>query len=467
MATRSISSSRFLISRDTQKSLSFNGSSDYAAAPITPDSSGLNIGFWIFIKEGWTTGVFDRIFDYLSGGNTGTRCLLNGTRRSIDFDCGNGTLLSCQIPTGAIPVGQWVHVIFSNISGQSVAYVNNILSKSTVATYSAPAGQSFTIARISASAASYGNILLKNFTYYNGSAWTSNQRSDLYYKNIIPSGAIQWSMNDVATDQNGANALTLTGTSYSTNVPNHMIARSAATSRFLVRDMGKSIFCKGSYGNPRVKPTDDTVNTIGTTSTYSLSVFVKLFKKTVSGAAPGVDNHCIVSLDFDYASNKGYVLEISNTGAFDIFYGNTENRGADGKFPFGKWVHLAMVVSGTSIFCYVNGVLVDTRTIGRVADAGLTQRMFFAETASSTNRGVLGYVDELWVRKDYVLSLAEIQNICFRGVYPSSPSLFYKCDVTSGNLTDESANANTGLVQDTSHLKVNQTDVFLKNRSAV
>jgi len=65
-----------------------------------------------------------------------------------------------------------------------------------------------------------GKIIIKNFTFQNTStAWTQAQINQLYYSNTLPSGSLQWSMNNTNLDINGANGITLTGTSYVTNVP--------------------------------------------------------------------------------------------------------------------------------------------------------------------------------------------------------------------------------------------------------
>jgi len=49
--------------------------------------------------------------------------------------------------------------------------------------------------------------------------WTADQVADLYYKNIVPTGATFWSLNNTNLDANGGNALTLQNTSYSTDNP--------------------------------------------------------------------------------------------------------------------------------------------------------------------------------------------------------------------------------------------------------
>jgi hypothetical protein len=73
---------------------------------------------------------------------------------------------------------------------------------------------------------------MKNITFQNTTTpWTTTQINDLYYRNIIPSGAQQWNMNNTLNDTTGANPLTATGTSYSTDVPSQFITRSVAGTR--------------------------------------------------------------------------------------------------------------------------------------------------------------------------------------------------------------------------------------------
>ena len=330
--------------------------------------------------------------------------------------------------------------------------------------------RSLTIGRRSSSSVQFAQVVFKDFVFQNTSIpWTQAQINNLYYRREIPSGANVWYKfdNSVEDSTGNGNTGTLTGGTYTTNVPSQFTARSLAGSRFLVRNMGKSLFCKGSFGNPRVRLTDESINQINTTSSYSFACFAKLFYKSIAGAAPGNDNHTFVALDFDFGTNKGYVIQFTNNFRFQIFYGNLSANSVITSIPiWDKWNHFAFTISGTSLRVYINGSLIDTVTISRVANAGLTRKKLFAEDSSGACRGLYGFVDDIYIKKDYVLSQQEIRDMCFRNKYPTADVLF-RCNDTSGLVTDSSGNSNNGTIEDTNYCLRNQSDVFITSRSSV
>lgn len=224
MAPRTSVSNRFVVATSTQKSLSFNGTSDLATSPITPSASGFGFMMWLYVPA-FVNGVFGRVVDWVSG-SIGTRVLINGTSRCITFDTGNGSLQSTHV-IGSGLSGRWFHYACSfNGVATNKSWQNGIqLTQNSGRSFAQPAGETFTFARSSASAANFGKYLIKNFCSVN-TALTTAMVENHMYKNIIPNGGINYSMNNVAADQNGQNSLTLTGTAYSTNIPPHMGVRS-------------------------------------------------------------------------------------------------------------------------------------------------------------------------------------------------------------------------------------------------
>lgn len=226
---RSAVQNKFLISTSQQKSLSFNSTSSYATVPIVPSTSGFNFSVWLRIKS---LANAMRIFDFQDGGPAKGFTLVYETAvpNKISLKINDGSDKTATSPI--FQVGRWFNLVgtykaASNSDFQ--LYLNTVVGtrSGTLGTMLAPA-QTLTLARRATGSSNFSGVDIKNFTFQNTTTpWTQQQITDLYWRNMIPSGATQWSMNNVATDQDGGNALTLTGTSYSTDVPGHMTPRTA------------------------------------------------------------------------------------------------------------------------------------------------------------------------------------------------------------------------------------------------
>lgn len=218
MSTRSTAGTRFLLPTSTQKSLYFDGTA-YAAMPITPDhSNGFSFSVW------WKPNVTTQDHGIVNWESTFDRNGFsfrqnNGGAIAIVGSNASGTVFILTSSTTVQPNKWYFLTVTYNSSKQVKVYLNasQILSGSGTITSNV---NSLRIGSRAFSASMTALGFMKNFTFQNVStAWTTTQITDLYYRNTIPSGAKQWSMNDVATDQNGENGLTLTNTSYSTTVP--------------------------------------------------------------------------------------------------------------------------------------------------------------------------------------------------------------------------------------------------------
>ena len=128
---------------------------------------------------------------------------------------------------GSIFAGKWYLLVFTYVPNSAKIYINNVLNiNDTSVAMTAPSNKLLTLSRFSVAPSGYLAMDMARLTMQNTTTpWTTTQINNLYYYNTIPSGAYQWSMNNTANDQNGTNALTLTGTSYSTDVPPNIIAR--------------------------------------------------------------------------------------------------------------------------------------------------------------------------------------------------------------------------------------------------
>lgn len=229
--SRSAATNRFLLPTSAQKSLSFNGTSDAATASVAPDVTGFNYSFWVYrARGGVANGERFLSWEY----NTPTDGFALGwssNSLAIGFNIfNNGSTVVGIVTTQTFPQGRWYFITVTYKVNEAKLYVDGVLlNTDTVCTMREPTvAQTLTFGKRSYTGISYLLGKIKNLTFQNATTpWTTQQISDLYYRNVIPTGAKQYSMNDVDTDQNGANALTLTGTSYSTIVPDHMNIRSS------------------------------------------------------------------------------------------------------------------------------------------------------------------------------------------------------------------------------------------------
>lgn len=222
---RSSAPGRFLV-RNESKSISFDGSTSYATIPIQIPETSFNIAFWAYIPL--FNSSFGRLFDYTDASSYGTRTVLNtAANRFINFDCGNGSFSGVGTGSGHYGPGKWVHLMFIHSSSNTNSiYANNILVNTSASTYKAPVSQTFTLGRKSFASTNFAKFIMRDFVYKPGTVLTSNERLDLYAKNILPSGTTCYiTFDNSAVDLTGnGNDATLTNTSYVSFVP--MISRS-------------------------------------------------------------------------------------------------------------------------------------------------------------------------------------------------------------------------------------------------
>lgn len=227
--TRSATNSRFYVPSSAQKSLETNGSPAYATVPVTPATTGWCLGVWL---NSLTLGanLNEKVIAYTNNGNGGFHLyqlkntgryffqLFNVTTNDVNASPGNNT---------TIP-GIFQFLVLTYAPNSFKMYLNNVLvATDTSCQMTAPnVSQVLTLGKASYGLSLFSQVQFKNFTFQNTpTPWTTDQISDLYYKNKIPTGALQWAMNNVATDQNGENALTLNSATYQNNVPPHLQAR--------------------------------------------------------------------------------------------------------------------------------------------------------------------------------------------------------------------------------------------------
>lgn len=221
--TRTAATNRFLDVGTSETSLSFNGTSDFATVPVTPSTSGFSVGFWLKVNKyasnacpiSWLDS-FTNGFRLFSDSNTTSR---------MNIQIQNGGATGQNVFLSTIEKPQWWHFTYTFDGTINKFYINAVSAGQVSRTIGNNISTGLTIGKLSGGTG-FLNCIEKNLTFQNtATPWTLAQIQDLMYRNIIPSGAQQWSMNNTLNDTTGANPLTATGTSYSSDVPSQFNAR--------------------------------------------------------------------------------------------------------------------------------------------------------------------------------------------------------------------------------------------------
>lgn len=232
MATRSVSTSRFVGIGASEKGLSFNGTSDLLTCPVVPLATGFNLGFWIFKVDQASTS--QKYFDSTNPQDRNGFCVQtdNGNNFYIYFCNASGVTFGATL--SKLPVGSWRHFVFTFDGTTSKGYLDSVLFATSGAQSMTNSAGTFTIARKSAAGGNWAKAIYKDIVFQNtATAWTQAQINALYYQRAIPSGANVWYKfdNNVNDSSGNGNTGTLTGGSYVTNVPSQFTKRSTAGTR--------------------------------------------------------------------------------------------------------------------------------------------------------------------------------------------------------------------------------------------
>ena len=218
-STRLAATNRFLLAGSAQKSLTLNGSSDLATIPITPDITGFSAGFWMNSSRLTTNNK--SMLNYQTAAAQDGFTIRNATPNTFQVLVYNNSTLEANITSNFFTKG-WHYITLTFKVNEASLYVDGVLqaSKDTSCAMTAPTAQTLTLGRLSFNNSGHIGADYYRLTFQNSTTpWTLAQIVDLFYRNVIPTGASQYTLNNVATDTNGLNALTLTGTTYTSNAP--------------------------------------------------------------------------------------------------------------------------------------------------------------------------------------------------------------------------------------------------------
>lgn len=216
---RTAVSGRFLL-RDMGKSISLNGSTDRFTLPFTPSVTAFGFGFWL---RPTTLTSAARLIDYSDGGPSGGFTIqVNSAQPQsrLEYVIYNAGTQQANL-LGQIKLGQWVHIGATYSSNNAKFYINGVnVATDTSCTMTAPT-QTLSICRRSNGSSNFFGAEIDDFMFVNGRQISDTEMSDHYLMGVVPTDTTcRLNFNDNVTDQTGnGNNATLTGTSYSTNVP--------------------------------------------------------------------------------------------------------------------------------------------------------------------------------------------------------------------------------------------------------
>lgn len=224
--SRSTAGSRFL-SYPTEKALSFNGTSDKVSIPIVPSTTGFNLSMWMMKKGSFAAQEF--ILDCTDAATK------NGFRfvhdaGSSGFYClvSNASSIAYSGPNKKTNVGIWDNYTITYNGSNLKLYINTVLQATGTGSMTTPARQFYMCVDAGGSTI-FSNVVIKDFIFQNTTTpWTQAQINALYYQRQIPTGANVWYKfdNNVNDSTGNGNTGTLTGGTYTTNVPSQFTARS-------------------------------------------------------------------------------------------------------------------------------------------------------------------------------------------------------------------------------------------------
>lgn len=222
MPLRTISSLRKKADIASSKSLSFTGGTNTSYCPVTLSENGFNIAFWIrrTASNCWffTTNTADN--------TNGVEFFYNNNKFELIMRNGGSSVGSLRSnPTSnnrnKYSSLEWYHVVVTFAPNNATLYINGVVVETDTSCVITAGDTALWFNRRSKTGNyNNSNFKLSRLVIQNtATPWTADQVADLYYKNIVPTGATFWSLNNTNLDANGGNALTLQNTSYSTDNP--------------------------------------------------------------------------------------------------------------------------------------------------------------------------------------------------------------------------------------------------------
>jgi len=216
------------ITRDFGQSLQFNGSSDKAlGAALTNLSAGVSIAFWFYPNDMVTAQA---IFANATSSNDRISISINGNGIQAGYYNGSAFISPQSIALGEhITKNMWHFLVYTFDGVTGNLYIDG--TKKTGTTNPATASTSALSIGCRNDSIQFYKGFLSNVLIYRG-ILSTDEINAFRYRGEYPSSATLYSLNGNVIDQNSGNPLTLTGGTYSANVP--IKSRTVAGARTVV-----------------------------------------------------------------------------------------------------------------------------------------------------------------------------------------------------------------------------------------
>lgn len=447
MSTVNVGSARYAIV-NLGKSLVFNGASDLMEVtqatgfPFYASNTQYSISF--FIKPNSFGATAQCIFG--EGNTSGTSpvfllgTLLSGTKGQLSLllrdDEANVLVNNVTTFSRPLDVNKFNHVVISDDNGTVHVYINGVEDSVSITgsfNYTRTGTFSFTKSTIGAlvrnTTSNYldGSLVDMRFIQKAVSADEAYALSRMQYPTLTM--AARFNFNDNVTDQTGnGNSGTLTGTTYSSDVPFGIL--SSQTLRLTIpSSTDKSVQLSGSALRIPLAPS---------TAGWNIGVWIK---NVTLGANTEV-------ISYTNNSNGGFhFYQINSTSRlfFQLFNGATNEVNAsagNNSTTTGVWQHWVLSYAPNNFKLYLNGVLVATDTACTMNDPNVAQTLTLGRASWTAGLAsqvilsnfVLHNTSTPWTQK-------QVSDLCTYNAIPAGANVIVPLN---SNANDISGNGNNG-----------------------
>ena len=368
-------------------SIYFNGSTDRLALPNSTTglqfgSSDFTIEFFMYNTSSTSTARI--INNWQSTTATAASWEVLATSTGVNFNCSsNGTAvaMACSGP-GTISLNTWNHVAAVRNGNIFSLYVNGTLAVSNTQTITLQTADTITVGARNnlGTYAEYFNGYLSNIRVIKGNA--------LYTSNFTPPTSPLTPTANTTLLLNATNAGIIDNTQKVNLLTSGGVITTSANSKY-----GSSMYFPGtSYLRA---PNQRLLNLATGNSDFTVECWFNTSNSNARGP--------IVSKDFNQGiSNPSYAIYIDTGNKLSFLIADASSDSIYTQFIYtgianNVWYHTAMVRSGSTLNCFLNGNLINTQPITvATKDNGAS---FDIGTTYNTAAYFVGYLDDIRITK--------------------------------------------------------------------
>jgi hypothetical protein len=349
-------------------SVYFNGSTDYLNVASPNLSGSWTVEMWVY----WTLGgTQTSMLNFNNGSWTGINFWKNTSNQLVIDDGSNAqSAFTTVIPA----INAWNHIAAVRIGTTTYCYVNGVLAGSN--TFTPGTISAVTIGRFNSNAYYFPGYI-SNLRVVNGQA--------LYTTTFTPSTVPLTTSSQGST----STALLIPGINagiYDSTMENNLVTVGAAqinTTATTVKFGSGSVKFNGSTDYLTIP-----ANTAFNFGTGNFTIEAWIY--TTSSATQRI-------ISYATGSSLPYEFLLVNSGSnvyLDFYDGTTDNSSGSNYVTQNAWVHVAVTRSGTTVYLFINGVVVGTYT-GNSKNLTSTGALYIGTYKPSPTNYFSGYIDDL------------------------------------------------------------------------